>query len=101
MRTVILAVALAALSSSCSRDAASPPRVADNDSAQLLHRRVWLDEEPRTEHDRFHILFFDREKTGVYQDRTVWKGEFELFRYQARDGGLVLKLPGSKRVVKT
>jgi hypothetical protein len=101
MRTVLLIVAVAALSSSCSREATGPARIADGDSAVLLHKRVWLDEEPKRAEDRFHLMVFDKEKTGIYQDRTVWKGEFELFRYKAENGGLVLKLPGSKKVVKT
>ena len=98
MRTVIAAAVLA-LVSSCSKD--TSPRIADGDAGQLLTRRLWLDEEPRSNEQRFHVLVFDRDRSGIYQDRTLWKGEFELFRYKAKDGGLVLELPGSKRTVKT
>lgn len=100
MRTILLAVALAALSSACSGDHAST-RVTDGDARQLLYKRVWLDEEPRTESQRFHVLVFDKRKSGIYQDRTIWKGAFELFRYKADGSGLSLELPGSDREVKT
>ena len=103
MRTVLLlTLALAAAPlAACSHDVAAPPRVADGDATALLQQRIWLDHEPKGWGDRFHLLAFDPEHTGVHQERTVWKGAFELFRYEVDRGQLVLRLPGSKKVVKT
>jgi hypothetical protein len=99
----LLAVAALAapLSTACKHDASRPPSVAKDEAATLLHRRIWLDHEPKSGDERFHVLVFDKGKSGIYQDRSVWKGSFELFRYETDHGRLTFKLPGSKKVVKT
>jgi hypothetical protein len=39
---------------------------------------------PETERDRLHVYrFVPKMGGGVYQDRTLYKGTFELFRFRA------------------
>jgi hypothetical protein len=83
MRTVLAtAVVLAACSSS------EPPptarRVAPADAAKLLIDRNWIDRLPETPRDRLHVYrFVPAMGGGVFQDRTLFKGEFELFTFEA------------------
>jgi hypothetical protein len=102
MRTALAAaVAAISLSIACARatpeQAPSPP----DEAADLLHERVWLDKEPRGWGDQFHLMVFDGDHSGVYQDRTVWKGNFEVFIYEADGNTLDLRLPGSRKTMKT
>jgi len=105
-RTAIAAavVAVTVLSQgACSRDAKTrhdglPP----DEATALLDKRIWLDKEPRGPNDTFHILVFEREHaTGIFQHRTIWKGGFELFKYEAQRGRIDMKLPGSRKRVQT
>lgn len=105
-RTAIAtAVVVAAVLSqaACSRDHARPHGgLPPDEAAALLSRRVWLDKEPRGPRDIFHIVIFDRDHAmGVFQDRTIWKGTFEAFKYEAQRGQLDVVLPGSNKRVKT
>jgi hypothetical protein len=82
MRTVLAAVLVLAACSSESR----PPeqRVAPADAAQLLIDRNWIDRLPETPRDRLHVYrFVPSMGGGVFQDRTLFKGEFELFTFEA------------------
>jgi hypothetical protein len=106
-RTAIAAavVAAAVLSQgACSRDHRATPKGAlpPDEATALLDKRVWLDKEPRGPRDVFHLMIFDRSHAmGVYQDRTIWKGTFEAFKYEAQKGRLDLVMPGSGKRVKT
>lgn len=104
-RTAIAAavVAVAVLSQgACSRDASHRGALPPDEATALLDKRIWLDKEPRGPRDVFHLLIFDRDHAmGVYQDRTIWKGTFEAFKYEAQKGHLDMVLPGSGKRVKT
>ena len=80
MRTALcLALALSA----CSSKATSTEVPAD-EAKQLLIDRNWLDRMPETERDRLHVYrFVPKMGGGVYQDRTLYKGTFELFKFRA------------------
>jgi hypothetical protein len=105
--TAIAAAVLSVLvlsQGACSRDASSRGQGAlpPDEATALLDKRVWLDHEPRTEGEQFHLLIFDRQHAmGVFQHRTVWKGNFEAFRYEAQKGRIDMKLPGSRSRVQT
>lgn len=102
-RTVLaVAVATAALAA-CSRDAGTRHAPLPPDEAtELLHQRIWLDQEPRKESDSFHVLVFDGgQHMGVFQNRTIWKGNFEGFLYEAQSGRLDLRLPASHKRLQT
>lgn len=104
-RTAIAAavVAAAVLSQgACSRDAAPRGGLPPDEATALLDKRVWLDKEPRSPRDEFHVLVFDRRSSsGIFQHRTIWKGDFELFMYEAQKGRIDMKLPGSHKRVQT
>lgn len=104
MRTTIAAAIVAAtLAAACSKDAQrdQPQPLPPDQAAQLLSERIWLDKEPRSGGDRFHLMIFVDKELGVYQDRTIWKGAFEMFLYKAKDKSLDVRLPGSRKAVKT
>jgi hypothetical protein len=102
MRTTIAAAIVAvSLTAACGKTAPQRDPLPPGEAAELLHKRIWLDTEPRGWSDKFHLLVFDGDHSGVYQDRTVWKGTFEVFIYEADGKTLDLRLPGSKKTVKT
>jgi hypothetical protein len=82
MRTALAACLVLA---ACSSEA--PPasqRVAPADAARLLIDRNWIDRLPETARDRLHVYrFVPSMGGGVFQDRTLFKGEFELFTFEA------------------
>jgi hypothetical protein len=80
MRTswILLAAALAACG------AKKSPSITGDDAKQLLIDRNWLDRMPETERDRLHVYrFVPNMGGGVFQDRTLYKGTFELFMFEA------------------
>jgi hypothetical protein len=103
MRTAIaLAIVAVSLTAACSKDAATrrdplPP----DEAAELLHQRIWLDKEPRGQNEVFHLFVFDHGQMGIYQDRTIWKGKFEMFIYEAEGKSIEMRLPGSRKIIKT
>jgi hypothetical protein len=80
MRTVLLLVAVAA----CSSSPSSKSRIVDDAEARkLLLDRNWIEQMPESERDRFHVYrFVPSMGGGVFQDRTIFKGTFELFRFE-------------------
>ena len=80
MRTALaLALTLAACSSST-----APKSLPADEARQLLIDRNWIDKMPETERDRLHVYrFVPKMGGGVYQDRTLYKGTFELFKFKA------------------
>ena len=89
----------ALLMSACSRPAthALPPEQAK----KVLIDRNWLDRLPETVDDKLHVYrFVPSMGGGVFQDRTIFFGTFELFTFEA-DGERIrfnLLHTGDKRV---
>ena len=81
MRTALLLVLVAACSSA---SATKQSRIVDDDEARkLLLDRNWLTEMPEGERDRFDVYrFVPSMGGGVFQDRTIFKGTFELFQFE-------------------
>ena len=78
--TILLLAALAACSSSSSSSKVIP---SDQAGALLLDRN-WLDRMPETERDHLFVYrFVPSMGGGVFQDRTLYKGTFELFSFTA------------------
>ncbi len=70
-----------ALLASCSHKKASGI-VDDAEARKLLLDRNWIDVMPKTERDKLHVYrFVPSMGGGVYQDRTIFKGTFELFQF--------------------
>jgi hypothetical protein len=87
MRTMlVLAVALSACSHKADVDA--------EHAKKLLVDRNWIDRMPETKDDRLHVYrFVPSMGGGVFQDRTLYKGTFELFKFEAGQGQIRFDLP--------
>jgi hypothetical protein len=74
-------------------DAAAADRGQD-----LVFDRLWVDHMPQSETDTFQLFAAVTEQPiGVFQQTSVWKGSFEMFRYQDKgDGQIVITYPQSK-----
>ena len=74
-----------------------PSDAATADRGQsLVFDRMWVDHLPTSQTDAFDIFAAVTEQPiGVFDHRSQWKGEWELFRYEPRgDGQLELLLSG-------
>jgi hypothetical protein len=81
MRTVLMVV-LTGVVAACSSPAKSR-EVGDGEARKLLLDRNWIERMPETERDRFHVYrFVPSMGGGVFQDRTIFKGTFELFQFE-------------------
>lgn len=85
MRSLTLcAVALALVAACSSSKKPRAQRVSAEQARLLLLDRNWIDEMPQTKHDKLHVFrFVPSMGGGVFQDRTIFKGVFELFRFEA------------------
>lgn len=96
MRTVLL-IALA--SAACSAPKKSDI-VDDSEARKLLLDRNWLDRMPETDRDRLHVYrFVPSMGGGVFQDRTLFKGTFELFMFETSGDEIRFNLPETHQKV--
>ena len=97
MRTALLIVVLAACSS-----AKPSAGVDDREARQLLLDRNWIDRMPTTERDKLHVYrFVPSMGGGVFQDRTLYKGSFELFRFTVDGDHIDFDLPETHEHVRS
>ncbi|HEX8107246.1 MAG TPA: hypothetical protein VF516_05925 [Kofleriaceae bacterium] len=93
MRTLLVSVLVlaAAACSSKSHD----ETLSASDSRDVLINRNWIDRMPERTTDRLHVYrFVPTMGGGVYQDRTLFKGTFELFMFKVEGGDhIVFQLP--------
>lgn len=83
MRTAALLLAGLAGLTACSSESPKSREVDDAEARRLLLNRNWLEAMPETVHDRFHVYrFVPSMGGGVFQDRTIFKGTFELFQFE-------------------
>lgn len=79
----MLRVVLVMVVGACSSGTA-PKALPAEEAKPLLIDRNWLDRMPETERDRLHVYrFVPSMGGGVFQDRTLFKGTFELFSFEA------------------
>jgi hypothetical protein len=91
MRTV--SIFLVAALAACSHKSTSTP-VGDTEAAKLLINRNWLDRMPQTERDHLFVYRFVPDMGGgVFQDRTLYKGMFELFTFSVDGDKIHFVLP--------
>ncbi len=51
--------------------------------------RIWIDHIPRNDRDTFQIFVAITEQPfGIFQATSQWKGQFEMFRYEAHGSEL-------------
>lgn len=87
---LLLTLVLAA----CSGDKPSSNAVTAQDAPRLLVDRNWLDVWPERHDEHLHVVrFVPSMGGGVFQDRTVFKGQFELFTFHADGRRLQVGLP--------
>ena len=100
MRTShILVVLLAA--AACSAHEPSPPQLSPSDARSVLIDRNWIDRMPQNKTDRLHVYrFVPTMGGGVFQDRTLYKGSFELFKFAIDRGDhIIFDLPETQQKV--
>ena len=95
MRTVLLIALFGAACSSTRSDI-----VDDSEARKLLLDRNWIDRMPETHQDRLHVYrFVPSMGGGVFQDRTLFKGTFELFRFETAGDEIRFHLPETREKV--
>ena len=92
MRNLLVVVTLAALAACSSK---SSPQLSASDARDVLIDRNWIDRMPENTTDRLHVYrFVPSMGGGVFQDRTLFKGTFELFMFRVERGDhIVFELP--------
>jgi hypothetical protein len=83
----------------CHRTSSSS--LSTDDARDVLIDRNWIDRMPETTTDRLHVYrFVPSMGGGVYQDRTLFKGTFELFMFKVERGDhIVFTLPETREKV--
>lgn len=90
MRSIALAL-LAATACSSHHD---PKTLSGPEAEQLLTNRNWIDHWPQTKTDKLHVYrFVPNMGGGVFQDRTVFKGTFELFKFEQTETEIKFLMP--------
>jgi hypothetical protein len=75
-----------------SGDETAAPVVKDGET--LVLDRIWIDHLPRNERDTIHVFAaISEEPFGVFQAASQWKGQHELFRYEAKGNELKIVFP--------
>jgi hypothetical protein len=99
MRTLLLASALVLAAAACSSKS-HDERLSASDSRDVLINRNWIDRMPERTTDRLHVYrFVPSMGGGVYQDRTLFKGTFELFRFKVEGDHILFALPETREKV--
>jgi hypothetical protein len=92
-RSVLLLFVLAG----CGSDAVDSTRARDE-----LVDRNWIDVWPTEKEDRLHVYRFTPSMGGgVFQDRTVYEGSFELFTFSATGESISFVFPGKNETRET
>jgi hypothetical protein len=102
MKKQVLLVAMVAVAavSVWSWRHSSAPAVSAN---RLLADRIWIDHVPRNETDTINVFAaLTEHSVGVFQATSQWRGNFELFRYEASGPELRLVYPqtGDREAVR-
>jgi hypothetical protein len=98
-----IAVSLGSLAAgtliACGRTSSS--QLSADDARDVLIDRNWIDRMPQTTTDRLHVYrFVPSMGGGVFQDRTLYKGTFELFTFKVERGDhIVFDLPETREKV--
>src|SRR6187551_1611331 len=97
MRTLPLLFVVAA---ACSSGKPSPRLLSSDEAKSMLIDRNWLDVYPKTERDHLFVYrFVPSMGGGVFQDRTLFKGTFELFSFKATGDAIRFTLHETREVV--
>ena len=89
---------------SCRDDAAENKAEAlpAAEAADLLINRNWMDLWPASEKEKLNVFrFVPSMGGGVFQDRTLFEGTFELFSFSVSEGTIHFNLHHTKQKVAT
>ena len=68
--------------------------IAKDEARKLLIDRNWIDKWPTSRTDKLHVFrFVPQMGGGVFQDRTIYKGQFELFQFMVDGDQIQFDLP--------
>jgi hypothetical protein len=94
MRNLLAVSLVAALATVAACSSKSSSQLSASDARDVLIDRNWLDRMPESTTDRLHVYrFVPSMGGGVYQDRTLYKGTFELFMFKVDRDGIAFDLP--------
>ena len=72
-----------------------PTALSTEEASTELVNRNWLDVWPQAHDDRMHVYRFTPAMGGgVFQDRNVFEGTFELFTFSEGGGTITFRFPG-------
>lgn len=102
IRTFLAALFLLSIAA-CSTDRPAESKttpVAQDEAADLLINRNWMDLWPESESETLNVFrFVPSMGGGVFQDRTLFKGTFELFTFKVKGDVINFDLHYSKEKV--
>jgi len=87
-------VVVAALGVAACSSKQTSQQLSASDARDVLINRNWMDRMPQTQTERLHVYrFVPTMGGGVYQDRTIFKGTFELFMFKVEGDHITFDLP--------
>ncbi|MCA9676922.1 MAG: hypothetical protein KC464_17945 [Myxococcales bacterium] len=99
---LVVACALIAVAGCRSDPAPRDHAVTASEASALLIDRNWVDVWPTDKDDRLHVYrFVPSMGGGVYHDRTVFQGQFELFTFTDDGREIEFDLPHNAEQVTT
>lgn len=67
---------------------------APTGDATLAYDRLWIDHLPRNDRDTIKIFVaLTHDPVGAFQATSAWKGEYEVFQYEASGGEMRVVYP--------
>ena len=71
-------------------------------AAHLVQDRIWIDHMPRNDRDTVNVFAaLTQEPVGVFQAASLWRGQYEAFRYEQHGDQIRLVFPqtGDKEAI--
>jgi hypothetical protein len=85
------------VAAACSRGGSETRAVSADEARSLLIDRNWMDLWPETDTQPLHVFrFVPTMGGGVFQDRTLYAGQFELFTFRVDGDRIHFDLPHTK-----
>ena len=92
MRQTAIVFALAVSLLACG--SSDPKALPADEAAELLENRNWIDHWPQSAEEQLWVYRFTPQMGGgVFQDRTLFAGQFELFTYDVGEGQIRIRWP--------
>jgi hypothetical protein len=93
-KAVLALVTVSAVGYGVYRWRAPAPHVSAQHDKSLVQDRLWIDHIPRNDRDTIQIFAaITEEPMGVFQAASMWKGQFEFFRYEMNGEDLRVVFP--------